>query len=91
MYITCIELIVHRHLSSINLLMEAALLLDNCPGHLSTEKLCSEDGNIFTMFRPPNTTPIIQLIDQNVIQNIKFNYRKLYFQTFCRPKNMKFT
>ncbi|GBL77436.1 hypothetical protein AVEN_41832-1 [Araneus ventricosus] len=29
------------------------------------------------MFRPPNTTALIQPMDQNVIQNIKLGYRKL--------------
>ncbi|CAI6358933.1 unnamed protein product [Macrosiphum euphorbiae] len=67
---------VRRHLSSINFPMEAVLLLDNCPGHPSVEELRSEDGNIFAMFLPPNTTARIQPMDQNVIQNIKLNYRK---------------
>ncbi|KAL4103997.1 hypothetical protein QTP88_019310 [Uroleucon formosanum] len=67
---------VHRHLSSINFPMEAVLLLDNCPGHPSADELRSEDGKIFAMFLPPNTTAMIQPIDQNVIQNIKLYYRK---------------
>ncbi|GBL97550.1 hypothetical protein AVEN_163000-1 [Araneus ventricosus] len=29
------------------------------------------------MFLPPNTTPLIKPMDQNVIQNIKLGYRKL--------------
>lgn len=56
--------------------METVILLGNCPSHLSAKKLGSEYGNIFAMFLPPNTTAIVQSIDQNVIQHIKFNYRK---------------
>ncbi|XP_050524168.1 jerky protein homolog-like [Daktulosphaira vitifoliae] len=67
---------VRRHLSSINFPMEAVLLLDNCPGHPSADELISEDGKIFAMFLPPNTTAMIQPMDQNVIQIIKLNYRK---------------
>lgn len=67
---------VRRHLSSINFPMEAVLLLDNCPGHPYADELHSENGKIFAMFLPPNTTAMIQPMDQNVIQNIKLNYRK---------------
>lgn len=45
--------------------------MDNCPRHTSAEELRSDDGNIFAMFLPPNTTALIQPMDQNVIQNIK--------------------
>ncbi|XP_060845627.1 tigger transposable element-derived protein 2-like [Rhopalosiphum padi] len=62
---------VRRHLSSINFPMEGVLLLDNCPGHPSADELCSEDGKIFVMFLPLNTTAMIQPMDQNFIQNIK--------------------
>jgi hypothetical protein len=50
--------------------------LDNFPGHPSAEELRSDDCNILAMFLPPNTTALIQPMDQNVIQNIKLNYRK---------------
>jgi len=46
---------VRHHLSSISFPIEAVLLLDNCPGYLSTEELCSKDIKIFAMFLPPNT------------------------------------
>lgn len=67
---------VRRHLLSVNLPPHALLLLDNCPGHPSADELVSEDGNIFAMFLPPNTTACIQPMDQNVIQNVKLNDRK---------------
>ncbi|XP_025405713.1 jerky protein homolog-like [Sipha flava] len=68
--------VVCEHLLNVNLPPKALLLLDNCPGHPSAEELRSDDGNIFAMFLPPNTTALIQPMDQNVIQNIKLNYRK---------------
>ena len=68
--------VVREHLLNVNLPPKALLLLDNCPGHPSAEELRSDDGNIFAMFLPPNTTALIQPMDQNVIQNIKLNYRK---------------
>ncbi|XP_025192185.1 jerky protein homolog-like [Melanaphis sacchari] len=54
---------VRRHLSSINFPMEAVLLLDNCPDHPYADELRNEDGNIFAMFLPPNTTATIQPMD----------------------------
>jgi len=47
---------VRRHLSSVNFPMEAVLLLDNYSGHPSADELRSEDGKVFAMFLPPNTT-----------------------------------
>ncbi|GBO19119.1 hypothetical protein AVEN_110464-1 [Araneus ventricosus] len=52
-------------------------LLNNCPGHPSAEELCTDAGEISAMFLPSNTTALIQPLDQNVIQNIKLEYRKL--------------
>ncbi|KAG8239370.1 hypothetical protein J437_LFUL018712 [Ladona fulva] len=68
---------VGQHMKSINLPQGALLLLDNCPGHPSAEELCTDDGEISAMFLPPNTTALIQPMDQNVIQNIKLRYCKL--------------
>ncbi|GBO36755.1 hypothetical protein AVEN_183762-1 [Araneus ventricosus] len=51
--------------------------LNNCPGHPSAEELCTDAGEISTMFLPSNTTALIQPMDQNVIRNIKRGYRKL--------------
>lgn len=54
----------------------ALLLLDNAPGHPKEEDLRSEDNLIQVLFMPPNTTPLLQPMDQNVIQQIKINYKK---------------
>lgn len=52
----------------------AILILDNAPGH--PVELSSEDKQISVMFLPPNCTPLIQPMDQHVIQAIKLHYRK---------------
>ncbi|GBO26660.1 Jerky -like [Araneus ventricosus] len=68
---------LRQHMESINLLQQALFLLYNCPGHPSAEELCTNDGEHFRNVSTPNTTALIQPMDQNVIQNIKLGYRKL--------------
>ncbi|XP_050545073.1 jerky protein homolog-like [Daktulosphaira vitifoliae] len=56
-----------------NLSKNALLIVDNCPGHPI------DDLNhrfIRVMFLPPNVTPILQPMDQNVIQTVKMHYKK---------------
>lgn len=65
---------VKRKMKELNLSAKAVLLLDNAPGH--PQNLCSEDKQIFAIFLPPNVTPLIQPMDQNVIQAVKLHYRK---------------
>ena len=48
------------------------LLVDNCPAHPNVKALT----NIKLEFLPPNTTSIIQPMDQGIIKNIKGFYRK---------------
>lgn len=59
-----------------NLNGKAILLVDNAPSHASEIQLTSDDGQIITMFLPPNCTPLIQPMDQNAIRLIKTYYRK---------------
>lgn len=49
------------------------LLLDNAPSH--PVELKTEDGAIYVMFMPPNVTPLIQPMDQNVLRLTKLYYR----------------
>ncbi|GBN91253.1 hypothetical protein AVEN_172873-1 [Araneus ventricosus] len=65
------------HSTAVSLGGAELLLLNNCPGHPSAEELFNDDDEISAMFLPPNTTALIQPVDQNVIQNIKLGYRKL--------------
>ena len=63
-------------LKKLNLPQKALLLFDNCPGHPDEEDLKSENDFIRVMFLPPNVTPLIQPMDQNVIQTVKMHYKK---------------
>ncbi len=59
---------------------QALLLLDNAPAHPDVSSLTSQDGNIKAMFLPPNTTAIIQPMDQGVLEAMKRNYKRSVLQ-----------
>lgn len=46
-------------------------LVDNCPAHPHIENLKS-----ITMFLPPNTTSVLQPMDQGIIRALKSHFRK---------------
>ncbi|XP_065072616.1 uncharacterized protein LOC135697001 [Ochlerotatus camptorhynchus] len=46
-------------------------------GSRGTEELRTDDGAIFCKFLPPNTTAVIQPMDQHVIQMVKARYKKI--------------
>ncbi|XP_071056565.1 jerky protein homolog-like [Onthophagus taurus] len=46
---------------------KALLILNNAPAHGPNENLASSDALIQTLFLPPNCTPLLQPMDQNVI------------------------
>ena len=48
------------------------LLVDNCSAHNFSNKLSA----IKLEYLPPNTTAILQPLDQGIIQGFKVNYRK---------------
>ena len=48
---------------------KALLLIDNCSAH--PDELSSRDGSVTCMFLPPNTTSLIQPMDQGVLQAMK--------------------
>ena len=52
------------------------LLLDNAPAHPSTEALKSTGGEVTTMLLPPNTTSVLQPIDQGILKALKRRYKK---------------
>ena len=60
--------------------VKALLLLDNAPSHPDASSLISEDGNIKAFYLPPNTTPLIQPMDQGVLEALKRRYRKALLQ-----------
>ena len=52
--------------------LKILLLVDNCTAHPHVSTL----KNIQLEFLPPNTTPLIQPMDQGIIKNLKTIYRK---------------
>ena len=51
---------------------KVALLIDNCPAHPEIKNLT----NINLIFLLPNTTSVLQPMDQGAIQSLKAHYRK---------------
>ena len=74
---------VKRHQRAQNIRSPKALLLmDNCSAHPEELKTC--DGSVTCMFLPPNTTSLIQPMDQGVLQAMKKRYkRKLLQKVIC--------
>jgi hypothetical protein len=56
------------------------LIVDNCPSHCPVEKL----SNLTVKCLPPNTTSILQPLDQGVIKTFKAFYRKLLLKEVVR-------
>lgn len=48
------------------------LLVDNCPAHPNVTDL----NSITLAFLPPNTTSVLQPMDQGIIRALKTNFRK---------------
>ncbi|XP_053129291.1 tigger transposable element-derived protein 1-like [Hemicordylus capensis] len=73
---------VRRYLQEKNLPLKAILLMDNAPAHPPglEEDLAEEFKFIRVIFLPPNTTPLIQPMDQQLIANFK----KLYMRELFR-------
>ena len=74
---------VKRHQRAQNIRSPKALLLiDNCSAH--PQELKTRDGSVTCMFLPPNTTSLIQPMDQGVLQAMKNRYkRKLLQKVIC--------
>uniref|UniRef100_A0A5S6QLW1 DDE-1 domain-containing protein n=1 Tax=Trichuris muris TaxID=70415 RepID=A0A5S6QLW1_TRIMR len=67
---------VKRHQSLIGKTGKVLLLVDNTPAHPSVQQLDEVDELVTIKFLPPNVTPLIQPMDQGVIQTSKRHYRK---------------
>ncbi|XP_064078530.1 tigger transposable element-derived protein 1-like [Macrobrachium nipponense] len=74
---------VKKYLKDNNLPLRAFLVLDNAPAHPPQieEEILDEYNFVKVLFLPPNTTSILQLMDQQVISNFKKLYTK---HLFCR-------
>lgn len=68
---------VKEYLTEKRLPMKCLLLMDNAPAH---PPALQEDSFIKIQFLPPNTTPILQPMDQQVISNLKKLYTKALFK-----------
>ncbi|XP_057310264.1 tigger transposable element-derived protein 4-like [Hydractinia symbiolongicarpus] len=55
------------------------LIIDNCPAHPSISNLT----NIHLVFLPPNTTSVLQPMDQGVIRSLKAHYRRRVVRLLC--------
>lgn len=69
---------IKKYLASQNLEFKALLLIDNAPGHPSS--LIGSHPNVEVIFLPPNTTSLIQPLDQGVIAAFKAYYTKHSFK-----------
>ncbi|XP_033009888.1 tigger transposable element-derived protein 1-like [Lacerta agilis] len=73
---------VKKYLQEKNLPMKCLLLMDYAPGHPPglEDELLEEFAFISVRFLPPNTTSLIQPMDQQIISNFKKLYTKAMFQ-----------
>ncbi|XP_050298400.1 jerky protein homolog-like [Anthonomus grandis grandis] len=78
---------VRKFLKKHGLPEKALLLLDNAPSHPPVEELLSDDGLIQVMYMPPNVTPLIQPMDQNVIRLTKLHYRSMFLAMVVANKS----
>ena len=64
---------------------KALLLIDNTPANPSIEILKSE--GITTKFLPPNTTSLIQPLDQEILESLKKRYKKFLLRHLILEDN----
>lgn len=69
---------VETYLKKKNLDFKAVLVLDNAPGH--PRELETMHPNIKVTFLPPNTTALLQPMDQGIIQAFKLYYIRRTFK-----------
>ncbi|XP_055850447.1 tigger transposable element-derived protein 1-like [Episyrphus balteatus] len=81
---------VKKHCEEQNLPLKALLIIDNAPCHPSAEELRYLNGDICTMFLPPNVTALVQPLDQNGIRITKLHYKSnLLSLVIALPTKMK--
>lgn len=73
---------VTAHLNSKNLPVKALLLMDNASCH-GTNISMPETENFKILYLPPNMTPYLQPLDQNIIKSFKSRYRKRLLTTLA--------
>ena len=84
---------VGAYLKSIGLEEKAILVLDNAPSHVKFHKEGSsyfgKESKIRCIFLPPNTTSVIQPMDQGVLDTLKRYYRKKLMRTALNETNQE--
>ena len=78
---------VKNHLKLLGLEEKAILVLDNAPGIIKLSLVPSEHSNIHCVFFPPNTTSLIQPMDQGVLDTLKGHYRRKLMRRALDEKN----
>ncbi|XP_064111358.1 tigger transposable element-derived protein 1-like [Macrobrachium nipponense] len=73
---------VKKYLKDNNLPLRALLVLENAPAHPPQieEEILDEYNFVKVLYLPPNTNPILQPLDQQVISNFKKLYTKHLFR-----------
>lgn len=75
---------VRKHYSEVGLPVDSKILLlmDNCTAH---PELVAP--NVSTLFLPPNTTSLIQPMDQGVINSMKCNYKSAFLRRLLNSES----
>lgn len=76
---------VRDFLNRRNVPIKAVLLLDNAPSHPPAERLDQEQ--ITANYFPPNTTSILQPLDQGIIENMKRHYKSKFLRFILKTIN----
>jgi hypothetical protein len=77
----CLTVDIKDYLENNDLPLKALLLLDNAPGHPKDleDNLLTDFPWLRVQFLPPNTTSLIQPMDQEVIAGFKKLYTRVLF------------
>nr|XP_020660653.1 tigger transposable element-derived protein 1-like [Pogona vitticeps] len=73
----CFILEAKEYFEQEGLPFKALLIVNSAPGH--PESVCCEDGNVDVVFLPPQTTSLLQPLDQGAIRCVKATYTRLVF------------
>ena len=79
---------VMEYLASEGLPQKVLLLVDNAPGH--PRDISSNHPNVEVMFLPPNTTSLIQPLDQGVIRSFKAKYMQAFLENILASKDTSY-
>jgi hypothetical protein len=80
---------VQRYYEENDLEPRALLVLDNAPGHPENLDSLRSLLPVEVVFLPPNTTSLIQPMDQDVIPNFKLYYLRRTFKELAEETDGK--